>query len=183
MSDAAVGLGSGRKTLSPVIHGQSGISPAPKLKLESITWGSARLWLWRQANYDLEHARRRAEREEAERASLEAVAASGLRPLLRLAPWWDRSDQIVDTRRGGSHALRTGRGLSASRVCPTPPRSACSPVQPAGRHPALRKQRPYWSRPAPVKARGRVGIAGVHATGGGRHKKICDRRAPASVRS
>lgn len=80
MSDAAVGLGSGRKTLSPVIHGQSGISPAPTLKLESIRWGSARLWLWRQANYDLEHARGRAEREEAERASLEAVAAAGLRP-------------------------------------------------------------------------------------------------------
>lgn len=123
MSDAAVGPGLGRKTLTPVIHGQSGISPAPALKLVSIRWGSARSWLWRRANYDLEQARRRAEREEAERASLEAVAASGSRPPSLDWPR-DGNDRIrssTPSRRGGTHALRTGRGLGASRDCPTPP--------------------------------------------------------------
>ena len=71
VSDAAVRLGVDRKTLSRVIRGQSGISPDLALKLESIGWGSARSWLWRQANYDLEQARKRAEQ-----ASLEPAAAS-----------------------------------------------------------------------------------------------------------
>ena len=77
VSEAAARLGVDRKTLARVIHGQCGISPALALKLESVGWGSARSWLWRQASYDLEQARRRAERkrEEAGQASPVPVAA------------------------------------------------------------------------------------------------------------
>lgn len=77
VSEAAARLGVDRTTLSRVIRGQCGISPALALKLESIGWGSAKSWLWRQASYDLEQARRRGrtKREETDQSSPAPVAA------------------------------------------------------------------------------------------------------------
>ncbi len=77
VSEAAARLGVDRKALSRVIRGQCGITPELALKLESVGWGSARSWLWRQASYDLEQVRRRAERkqEKADQARPESVAA------------------------------------------------------------------------------------------------------------
>lgn len=66
VSEAAARLGVDRRGLSRVIRGQCGITPALALKLESVGWGSAKSWLWRQASYDLDKARRRAERKQDE---------------------------------------------------------------------------------------------------------------------
>lgn len=59
VSAAARRLGVDRKTLSRVVHGHCGITPALALRLESAGWGSAEGWLWRQARYDLAQARKR----------------------------------------------------------------------------------------------------------------------------
>ena len=56
---AAKRLGVDRKTLSRVIHGHCAISPDMAVRLESVGWGSAESWLWRQARYDLTQARKR----------------------------------------------------------------------------------------------------------------------------
>ena len=59
VSAAAERLGVDRKTLSQVIHGHCAISPDMAVRLESVGWGSAESWLWRQARYDLAQARKR----------------------------------------------------------------------------------------------------------------------------
>ena len=59
VSAAAERLGVDRKTLSRVIHGHCAISPEMAVRLESVGWGSAESWLWRQARYDLAQARKR----------------------------------------------------------------------------------------------------------------------------
>ena len=59
VSAAAELLGVDRKTLSRVIHGHCAISPDMAVRLESVGWGSAESWLWRQARYDLVQARKR----------------------------------------------------------------------------------------------------------------------------
>lgn len=59
VSAAAELLGVDRKTLSRVIHGHRAISPDLAVRLESVGWGSAESWLWRQARYDLVQARKR----------------------------------------------------------------------------------------------------------------------------
>lgn len=56
---AAERLGVDRKTLSRVIHGHCAVSPDMAVRLESVGWGSAESWLWRQARYDLAQARQR----------------------------------------------------------------------------------------------------------------------------
>lgn len=59
VSAAAERLGVDRKTLSRVIHGHCAISPDMAVRLESVGWGSAESWLWRQARHDLAQARKR----------------------------------------------------------------------------------------------------------------------------
>ena len=57
VSAAAERLGVDRKTLSRVIPGHCAVSPYMAVRLESVGWGSAESWLWRQARYDLAQAR------------------------------------------------------------------------------------------------------------------------------
>ena len=57
VGEAARKLGVSRSTVSRVLHGRSGIAPALALKLESVGWGTADMWLCKQARYDLARAR------------------------------------------------------------------------------------------------------------------------------
>ena len=55
----AVRLGVSRNTMSRLINGRCGISPAMALALERIGWSNAEFWMRRQAQYDLVQERRR----------------------------------------------------------------------------------------------------------------------------
>ena len=52
-------LGVSRNTMSRLINGRCGISPAMALALERIGWSNAEFWMRRQAQYDLAQERRR----------------------------------------------------------------------------------------------------------------------------
>lgn len=54
VTDAAQVLGCNRQTLSNFLNGHSGISPEMALRLEKAFGTSARSWLERQLNYELE---------------------------------------------------------------------------------------------------------------------------------
>lgn len=58
VTEAAKRLGVARNTLSRLVNGQIGISPAMALALERIGWSNADFWMRRQAGYDLAQARR-----------------------------------------------------------------------------------------------------------------------------
>ena len=58
VTEAAKRLGVARNTLSRLVNGHIGISPAMALALESIGWSNADFWMRRQAGYDLAQARR-----------------------------------------------------------------------------------------------------------------------------
>ena len=62
VTQAAVKLGCTRQTLSRVLNGKTGISPAMALALERIGWSNAAFWVRRQAQYDLARERIRQER-------------------------------------------------------------------------------------------------------------------------
>ena len=59
LGEAAKKLGVSRASLSRLVNGRCGISPAMALKLESAGWGTADIWVRLQAAYDLAQARRR----------------------------------------------------------------------------------------------------------------------------
>ena len=59
VSDAAQTLGVLRVTLSRVLNGKAAISVSLALKLEAAGWGSADVWMRRQAKYDLARERNR----------------------------------------------------------------------------------------------------------------------------
>lgn len=61
VTDTAAKLLVSRRTLSRVLNGSAGVSPAIALALERIGWSNAEYWLRVQANYDLARARLRAE--------------------------------------------------------------------------------------------------------------------------
>lgn len=54
VTDAADVLGCNRQTLSNLLNGRSGISPEMALRLEKAFGTSARSWMERQLNYELE---------------------------------------------------------------------------------------------------------------------------------
>ena len=53
VTGCAVRLGVSRNTMSRLINGRCGISPAMALALERIGWSNAEFWMRRQAHYDL----------------------------------------------------------------------------------------------------------------------------------
>jgi len=53
VTDAAKGLGVSRKTLSSLLNGRFGISPAMAIRLSKAFGGSPESWLIQQAQYDL----------------------------------------------------------------------------------------------------------------------------------
>ena len=59
VTGCAVQLGISRNTMSRLINGRCGISPAMALALERIGWSNAEFWMRRQAQYDLAQERRR----------------------------------------------------------------------------------------------------------------------------
>ena len=56
---AAAKLEVSQPTLSRILNGRAGISPAMALKLEAAGWGTAETWVRMQAHYDLVQERRR----------------------------------------------------------------------------------------------------------------------------
>ena len=61
VTEAAAKLGCTRQTLSRLLNGRTGISPAMALALERIGWSNAAFWVRRQAQYDLAQERMRQE--------------------------------------------------------------------------------------------------------------------------
>ena len=59
VTECAVRLGVSRNTMSRLLNGRCGISPAMALALERIGWSNAEFWMRRQAQYDLAQERRR----------------------------------------------------------------------------------------------------------------------------
>ena len=60
VTDAALVLGCNRQTLSNLLNGRSGISPEMALRLEKAFGTSARSWMERQMNHELETVMARA---------------------------------------------------------------------------------------------------------------------------
>lgn len=67
VTDAAQVLGCNRQTLSNLLNGRSGISPEMALRLEKAFGTSARSWMERQLNYELEAIMARAHEIEVQR--------------------------------------------------------------------------------------------------------------------
>ena len=61
VTEAAATLGCTRQTLSRLLNGRTGISPAMALALERIGWSNGSFWVTRQAQYDLAQERIRRE--------------------------------------------------------------------------------------------------------------------------
>lgn len=55
--EAAAKLGIAAGYLSDIENGRRDISPQMALRLEKVGWGTARLWIGMQGNYDLKKAR------------------------------------------------------------------------------------------------------------------------------
>ena len=59
VTECADRLGVSRNTMSRLVNGRCGISPAVALALERIGWSNAEFWMRRQAHFDLAQERRR----------------------------------------------------------------------------------------------------------------------------
>ena len=59
VTECADQLGVSRNTMSRLVNGRCGISPAVALALERIGWSNAEFWMRRQAYYDLAQERNR----------------------------------------------------------------------------------------------------------------------------
>ena len=59
VTECADRLGVSRNTMSRLVNGRCGISPAVALALERIGWSNAEFWMRRQTYYDLAQERRR----------------------------------------------------------------------------------------------------------------------------
>ncbi len=62
VTECADRLGVSRNTMSRLLNGRCGISPAMAMALERIGWSNAEFWMHRQALYDLAQERRRTHR-------------------------------------------------------------------------------------------------------------------------
>lgn len=63
VTEMAAKLNCTRQTVSRLLNGRTGISPAMALALERIGWSNAAFWVRRQAQYDLARERIRQEKE------------------------------------------------------------------------------------------------------------------------
>ena len=63
VTETAAKLNCTRQTVSRLLNGRTGISPAMALALERIGWSNATFWVRRQAQYDLARERIRQEKE------------------------------------------------------------------------------------------------------------------------
>ena len=59
VTDAAARLGCTRQSLSRLLNGKAGISPAMALALERLGWSNASYWMRQQAAYELAQERRK----------------------------------------------------------------------------------------------------------------------------
>lgn len=59
VTECATQLGVARHTLSRLLNGHAGISPAMALALERIGWSDAEHWMRMQVSYDLAQERRK----------------------------------------------------------------------------------------------------------------------------
>lgn len=59
VTDAASRLGCTRQSLSRLLNGKAGVSPAMALALERLGWSDASHWMRLQAAYDLAQERRK----------------------------------------------------------------------------------------------------------------------------
>ena len=59
VTECADRLGVSRNTMSRLVNGRCGTSPAVALALERIGWSNAEFWMRRQAYYDLAQERSR----------------------------------------------------------------------------------------------------------------------------
>ena len=59
MTECALRLGVTRNTLSRLLNGRAGVSPAMALALERLGWSNADHWMRMQASYDLAQERRK----------------------------------------------------------------------------------------------------------------------------
>lgn len=59
VSECAAQLGVARHTLSRLLNGHAGISPAMAISLERLGWSDAEHWVRMQASYDLAQELRR----------------------------------------------------------------------------------------------------------------------------
>ena len=57
VTETAAKLGCTRQTVSRLLNGRTGVSPAMALALERIGWSNAAFWVRRQAHYDLAQER------------------------------------------------------------------------------------------------------------------------------
>ncbi len=62
ITQAAAALQVTRTTLSELVNGKRGISPAMAVRLEQVFGGSAESWLVQQAHYDLAHLKPQGEK-------------------------------------------------------------------------------------------------------------------------
>ena len=60
VTEAARRLGVTRAMLSRVLNGHAGVSAEMAIRLETVGWGSADVWVRMQGNFDLARARRSA---------------------------------------------------------------------------------------------------------------------------
>ena len=58
VTEAAARLGCTRQSLSRLLNGKAGISPAMALSLERLGWSNAAYWMRLQASYELAQERR-----------------------------------------------------------------------------------------------------------------------------
>jgi addiction module HigA family antidote len=61
VADGARALGVGRKRLSDLVNGRTGISPDMAIRLDKVFGGGAGTWVRLQAAYDLAQAMKRAD--------------------------------------------------------------------------------------------------------------------------
>lgn len=59
VTDAAMHMGICRQSLSRLLNGHRGISPAVALTLERMGWSNARFWMRLQTNWELAQERQR----------------------------------------------------------------------------------------------------------------------------
>ena len=59
VTECAARLGVARHTLSRLLNGHAGVSPAMALALERIGWSDAEHWMRMQVSYDLAQERRK----------------------------------------------------------------------------------------------------------------------------
>ena len=59
VTEAAARLGCTRQSLSRLLNGKAGISPAMALALERLGWSNASYWMRLQASYELAQERRK----------------------------------------------------------------------------------------------------------------------------